>query len=132
MELGKVIWVGQTRRKEAFDAFFTELGAPKSSLIQAFVMDTWDPYIASVHENTNAVIVFDLFHVARKITEAVLWTRCAGRVRQCGRGNAQEVQEDTFSDSEAREEVGCNEEKRETLNALMVDNERLYCIRRIC
>ena len=131
LDIGRVIWVGQTRRKETLDAFFTELGAPKSSQIQVFVMDTWDPYIASVHENTNAVIVFDLFHVARKITEAVCGQGAPAGVRQCGRGNAQEVQEDTFSDSEAREEVGCDAEKRETLNALMVDNERLYCIRRI-
>ena len=34
-------------------------------------MDMWGPYIASVHENINAEIVFDAFHIAQKITEAV-------------------------------------------------------------
>jgi transposase len=123
LDIGRVIWVGQTRRKEALDAFFMELGAPKSSQIQVFVMDTWDPYIASVHENTNAVIVFDLFHVARKITEAV------DKVRR---------QEFANADMETRKKYKkkrflilkrgkrLDEEKRETLNALMVDNERLY------
>jgi len=31
----------------------------------------WGPYIASVKENTNAEIVFDKFHVAGRITEAL-------------------------------------------------------------
>jgi transposase len=121
--LGKVIWVGQTRKKTALDAFFKELGETKSSQIQVFVMDTWDPYIASVHENTNAEIVFDAFHVARKITEAVDTVR---------------KQEFAKADVETRKKYKkkrflilkrgkkLDEEKRETLNALMVDNERLY------
>ena len=31
----------------------------------------WDPYIASIKENTRAEIVFDKFHVAKKINEVV-------------------------------------------------------------
>lgn len=40
-------------------------------IVEVVVLDMWDPYIASVEENTNAEIVFDRFHVARKVTEAV-------------------------------------------------------------
>ena len=54
LDIGRVIWIGRTQKKETLDAFFKELGETKSSQIQVFVMDTWDPYIASVRENTNA------------------------------------------------------------------------------
>jgi transposase len=123
LDIGRVVWIGRTRKKEALDAFFKELGAPKCSRIQVFVMDMWEPYIASVHENTNAEIVFDVFHIARKITEAV------DKVRK---------QEFAKADAETRKKYKkkrflilkrrkkLDEEKRETLNALMAENERLY------
>jgi transposase len=57
LDIGRVIWVGQTRRKEALDAFFAELGAEKCARIEVCILDMWDPYIAAIHENTNAEIV---------------------------------------------------------------------------
>jgi len=120
LELGKVIWIGQTRKKTAFDSFFEELGEEKCSRIRVFVMDMWVPYISSVRENTNAEIVFDLFHIARKITEAV------DKVRR---------QEFAKADVETRKKKRflilkrgkrLDEEKQESLNALMAENERLY------
>ena len=123
LDIGRVIWIGQTRKKAALDAFFKELGETKSSQIQVFVMDTWEPYIASVRENTNAEIVFDAFHIARKITEAV------DKVRR---------QEFAKADAETRKKYKkkrflilkrgkkLDEEKRETLNVLMAENEKLY------
>ena len=86
-------------------------------------MDTCEPYISSVRENTNVEIVFDVFHIARKITEAV------DKVRK---------QEFAKADVETRKKYKnkrflilkrrkkLDEEKRETLNALMAENERLY------
>ena len=123
LDLGKVIWIGQTRKKKVLDSFFKELGDQKCSRIQVFVMDMWGPYIASVHEYTNAEIVFDAFHIAQKITEAV------DKVRK---------QEFAKADVETRKKYKkkrflilkrgkrLDEEKRETLNALMEENERLY------
>ena len=66
-----VIWVGEKRKKETLDQFFKELGKRKSKNITVAVMDMWDPFIKSVKENTNAEIVFDKFHIAKKINEAV-------------------------------------------------------------
>ena len=123
LDIGRVIWIGRTRKKTALDAFFKELGAPKCSQIQVFVMDMWGPYISSVRENTNAEIVFDVFHIAQKITEAV------DKVRK---------QEFAKADVETRSKYKkkrflilkrgkkLDEEKRETLNALMAENEKLY------
>jgi len=43
----------------------------KSKQVKTVVMDMWDPYIASVHKFTGAEIVFDKFHVAKKVNEAL-------------------------------------------------------------
>jgi len=66
-----VIWVGIKRRKETLDEFFNELGKRKCKNISVAVIDMWDPYIKSIKENTNADIVFDRFHISKKINEAV-------------------------------------------------------------
>ncbi len=68
---GGVIWVGEGRAKEDLDKFFIELGEKKCKKITVAVIDMWKPYIASIKENTNAEIVFDKFHVAKKINEVV-------------------------------------------------------------
>jgi transposase len=67
----KVIWIGFKRKTETLDAFFQELGPEKSMKIQVCCMDMWDPYVASVKKNTNADIVFDKFHVIKKINEVL-------------------------------------------------------------
>ena len=66
-----VIWVGEKRKKETLDQFFKELGKRKSKKITVAVIDMWDPYIRSIKENTNAEIVFDKFHISKKINEAL-------------------------------------------------------------
>lgn len=71
VDLGKVIWVGEGRKKETLDEFFRKLGAEKALRIKHVVMDMWDPYIASIRANTDAIIVFDKFHIAKKINDAV-------------------------------------------------------------
>jgi transposase len=63
----KVIWIGFQRKSETLDAFFQELGHEKSMKIQVCCMDMWDPYVASVKKNTNADIVFDKFHIIKKV-----------------------------------------------------------------
>ena len=66
-----VIWVGDKRKEETMNQFFTELGKEKTKLITVAVMDMWDPFIKSVKENTKAEIVFDKFHISKKINEAL-------------------------------------------------------------
>jgi len=67
----EVIWAGISRKKEALSKFFKELGKKKCRRIKFVVLDMWDPYIASVKENTKAEIVFNKFHIAKEITEAL-------------------------------------------------------------
>ena len=70
--LGKVIWVGIGRKKETLDQFFKELGGVKRFLINLVVIDMWDAYISSIKKNgPDAVIIFDKFHVIKKVNEAL-------------------------------------------------------------
>lgn len=71
IDANRVIWIGRKRKKETLDRFFIKLGKRKSQRIVVAVMDMWDPYIKSVLENTHADIVFDKFHISKKINEAV-------------------------------------------------------------
>ena len=66
-----VIWVGNKRKEETLNQFFFELGKRKCKNITVAVMDMWDPFIKSVKSNTNAEIVFDKFHIAKKVNEAL-------------------------------------------------------------
>lgn len=122
IDLGKVIWVGFSRTKETLDSFFRELGPIKSRAIQVAVVDMWDPYIASVKEHTDADIVFDKFHISKKVNEAL------DSVRK---------QEFAQADPEERKEMkhkrflilarnkNIEEEKREELDTLLKQNETL-------
>ncbi len=119
----KVIWVGKTRKKETLDEFFKKLGEERSKRINLAVMDMWDPYIASTKENTNAEIVFDKFHVAKKINEAL------DKVRK--REFAESNKEDKKSMKKKRflilkRNENLEDEKKEELKTLMDKNQNLY------
>jgi len=123
VDAGRVIWVGLERKKETIDSFFKELGEKKSANITTAVMDMWDAYISSVQEHTNAEIVFDKFHIAKKINEAV-----------------DQVRKEEFAKAEPDIRKGykhkrflilyrkknLEEEEQKSLDELMKDNQRLY------
>ncbi len=118
-----VIWVGKDRKKETLDEFFKELGKEKSKDIYVAVIDMWDPYIKSIQENTNAEIVFDKFHVAKKINEVV------DKVRKKEFAKADDEERKLMKHKRflilSRQEK-LNEEDKESLNNLMKLNNTLY------
>jgi len=72
LERTRIVWIGKDRRKETLDQFFKELGQDKTKLIEAVACDMWDPYIASIKENTpSAKIVFDKFHVIKSYSKVI-------------------------------------------------------------
>lgn len=71
VDLSKVIWVGKGRKRETLDKFFEQLGIEKSWNIHVAVCDMWDAYISSIKANTNASIVFDKFHIAKVVNDAI-------------------------------------------------------------
>lgn len=68
----KVIWVSQSRRKEALDQFFELIGPEACKSIEVVATDQHDAYAASVKEYCpQAVVVWDRFHLVQKFNEAL-------------------------------------------------------------
>jgi transposase len=66
--------VAEDRRQTSLDGFWETLTAEQISGIRAVAMDMWDPYIESVREHlpeADGKIVFDKFHVAKHLGDAV-------------------------------------------------------------
>lgn len=70
----RVLYVAEERRQSSLDGFWKTLTEEQINGIEAVAMDMWDPYIASVREHVpdaDGKIVFDKFHVAQHLGEAV-------------------------------------------------------------
>lgn len=70
----RVLYVAEGRRKQSLDGFFQSITEEQRTSIQAVAMDMWDPYVSSVKEHVEAAeekIVFDKFHIAAHVGEAV-------------------------------------------------------------
>ena len=68
---GRVLYVADGRSQTALDGFFEDLGSMGCARIGQVAMDMAQPYIQSVHKNTEAEIVFDKFHVFQHLGQAV-------------------------------------------------------------
>jgi len=123
LDSGRVIWIGVGRSKETLDSFFQELGKEKCKKIKVAVLDMWDPYIASISENTRANLVFDKFHVAKKINEVIDTIR----KREFAKADKEErinMKHKRFLILSRRKNL--KPEEVETLDTLMKQNNPLY------
>jgi len=76
LDTRKVIWVADSRRKEALDGFFKLLGPEACSKIEVVAMDQHEGYRASVIQYCpQATVVWDKFHLLQNFEEAVNETR---------------------------------------------------------
>ncbi len=70
----RVLFVADDRKRESLDGFWPELTPEQLGAIEAVAMDMWEPYIGSVRSavpDAESKIVFDKFHVAMHLNEAV-------------------------------------------------------------
>jgi len=70
----RVLYVAEDRKQSSLDGFWETLSAEQIGSLEAVAMDMWDPYIASVQEHVpeaNRKIVFDKFHIAQHLGDAV-------------------------------------------------------------
>ena len=68
----KVIWVSQSRRKEALDTFFTLIGKEACEKIKVVATDQHEGYNQSVKQNCkSAKVVWDKFHLLQNFNEAL-------------------------------------------------------------
>ncbi len=120
---GGVIWIGKGRKKEVLDQFFKELGKEKCKNITVAVIDMWKPYIKSISENTNAEIVFDKFHVIKKINEAVDKIR-KQEFAKADEDEKRRMKKKRFLILKRGEKL--NEDEKQSLQDIMNKNVNLY------
>jgi len=71
---GRVLYVAEGREQASLDGFWDTLTEEQKQSIEAVAMDMWDPYVASVRQHLPGAekkIVFDKFHIAKHLGEAV-------------------------------------------------------------
>ncbi|GIW55731.1 MAG: ISL3 family transposase [Nitrospiraceae bacterium] len=74
LDRSRVLHLADDRKQESLDAFWATLTPEQRAGIQAVAMDMWEPYVQSTHAHlpeAAAKIVFDKFHVAKHVHEAV-------------------------------------------------------------
>jgi transposase len=70
----RVLYVAENRTQSSLDGFWATLTAEQRNSIEAVAMDMWDPYVNSVRAHladADAKIVFDKFHIAKHLGDAV-------------------------------------------------------------
>lgn len=71
---GRVLYVAEDRTQASLDGFWATLTDSQRNGIEAVAMDMWDPYLNSVRTHVpdaERKIVFDKFHIAKHLGEAV-------------------------------------------------------------
>jgi transposase len=74
IEQGVVVHVVDGRTQEALEAYFEDLGSEACAVLERVAMDMWAPYIAATRArvpNADEEIVFDKFHIAKHLGDAV-------------------------------------------------------------
>src|SRR4030067_417302 len=75
LEAGRAIYISEGRESEGLNKFWKRIKQSRAKL-EAIAMDMWPAYIKSVIDsNIKAKIVFDKFHIIKKINEALDETR---------------------------------------------------------
>lgn len=70
----RVLYVADSRKQTSLDDFWTQMSDEQRKAIKAVAMDMWRPYIRSTERHLPQAwgkIVFDKFHVAKHLGEAV-------------------------------------------------------------
>lgn len=74
LERGRVLYVAEDRKQSSLDGFWPTLTDEQLHGIEAIAMDMWEPYVTSTSAHLPGAgekIVFDKFHIARHLGEAV-------------------------------------------------------------
>jgi len=72
LKTGSLIWSGEGRTKDTLTDFFEFFGPERTARLIGICCDMWPSYIEAVKAKApQALLVFDKFHIVRKLTEAV-------------------------------------------------------------
>lgn len=100
------------------------LGKEKLANIRFASLDMWDPYIKAIKEQCpNAELVFDKFHVVKKVNEAL------DKIRKKEFANAEVDERINMKHKRfviLKREENLNQKQKEELQMLMQSNQKLY------
>ncbi len=74
LDRSRVLYLAEDRKQESLDGFWPTLTPAQRAGIEAIAMDMWEPYIQSTlaHlDDAPAKLVFDKFHIAKHLHDAV-------------------------------------------------------------
>ena len=74
LDRGRVLFVGEQRTEETLNGFWQGLTPEQLNSVRGVAMDMWDPYVNSTRQHLPGAerkIVFDKFHIAKHLSEAV-------------------------------------------------------------
>lgn len=74
LDKSRVLYVAEGRTEASMDGFWSGLTDEQIQAVEAVAMDMWDPYINSTLKHlpeARRKIVFDKFHIAKHLSEAV-------------------------------------------------------------
>jgi transposase len=94
LDRSRVLYLAEDRKQESLDAFWTTLTPAQREGIEAIAMDMWEPYIRSTlaHlDDAPAKLVFDKFHIAKHLHDAV------DRVRKAEHRALKQAQDDRLT-----------------------------------
>lgn len=127
-ETGRVLWMGEGRKIETLDEFFSEMPEETRENIQAVAMDMWQSYISAVKKwCPKADIVFDKFHIVSDFNDAIDEVR---RAEQRDKALSEETQ-DTIKGSRyilLKNQENLEEDEESQLEKLLSLNENLSSV----
>jgi len=72
LQTGTLIWSAEGRSTDSLDSFFTFFGPERTGKLKGICCDMWPAFIKAVKAKApKATLVFDKFHIVKKLTEAV-------------------------------------------------------------
>lgn len=72
LQRSRVLYVAPERTTASLDGFWPTLSEQQRDSIRAITVDMWDPFVHSIRVNVpTAEIVYDKFHIAKHLGEAV-------------------------------------------------------------
>lgn len=72
LKTGTLIWSTEGRSTDSLDSFFSFFGPERTEKLKGICCDMWPAFIKAVKAKApQATLVFDKFHIVKKLTEAV-------------------------------------------------------------
>jgi transposase len=128
LDTRRVIWVSESRSKEALDEFFNIIGDDGCKDIKIVAADQFDGYKKSVEENCpEAIFVWDRFHIMqnfnRYLNDDRAWLHnynCKGETKRLTRGKFKQL---FLKKSERR-----TGKENQHINDVMDENQDFYAL----